>query len=350
MKSNGRCIIEGRYLQDILDQPKALQATFEKMVVPDELTIIKEHLHAGTIRRIVLTGMGSSFHVLTPLYLALANHGYEVVTSETSELIYYLDGMLNRQSLIVCVSQSGRSAETIRLLEKNAGQAKLISITNSQMSPLALSSDAALITHAGEEFSVSSKTYVTALLALEVLGGYLCDENQAAVQDDLAHAASAASAYLDAWRQHVFELASYLDGTRHMFFVGRGRSLAAAGTGALITKESVGVHAEGMSSAAFRHGPMEMLTGDTFVGILEGDDRTRNLNEQLKEDIVRASGRSDLIGPGAGLTALRIYSSSIRILPILEILPLQMMTLALAYHSGTEAGLFTRATKITIIE
>ena len=350
MKFNGRCIIEGRYLQDILDQPNALNATFEKMAFPDELAVIKEQLHTGTIKRIVLTGMGSSFYILTPLYLALANHGYEVVTSETSELIYYLEGLLNRQSLIICVSQSGRSAEMIRLLEKNAGQAKLISITNSPMSPLARSSDAVLITHAGEEFSVSSKTYVAALLALEVLGGYLCDEDQKEVRDDLGQAASAVASYLDAWRQHVFELAGYLDGTRHTFFVGRGRSLAAAGTGALITKESVGVHAEGMSSAAFRHGPMEMLTGDTFVGVLEGDEMTRNLNEHLKKDIILASGRSDLIGPGAGLASLRISSSSFRILSILEILPLQMMTLALAYLSGTEAGLFTRATKVTITE
>ena len=218
------------------------------------------------------------------------------------------------------------------------------------MSPLALSSDAVLLTHAGEEFSVSSKTYVTALLALEVLGGYLCGEDQEVVRHDLSQAGSAVASYLDAWRQHVHELAGYLDGTRHMFFVGRGRSLAAAGTGALITKESVGVHAEGMSSAAFRHGPLEMLTGDTFVGVLEGDDMTRNLNEQLKKDIVLASGRSDLIGPRAALASLRVSSPFFRIVPILEILPLQMMTLALAYLSGTEAGLFTRATKVTITE
>ena len=251
MKFNGRRIIEGRYLHDILDQPNALNATFEKMAFPDELAVIKEQLHTGTIKRIVLTGMGSSFYILTPLYLALANRGYEVVTAETSELIYYLEGLLNRQSLIICVSQSGRSAEMIRLLEKNSGKAKLISITNSPLSPLAGSSDAVLVTHAGEEFSVSSKTYVSAaLLALEVLGGYLCDENEKAYETTLRQAASAVASYLDAWRQYVFELASYLDGTRHTFFVGRGRSLAAAGTGALITKESVGVHAEGMSSAS----------------------------------------------------------------------------------------------------
>ena len=350
MKFNGRRIIEGRYLHDILDQPNALNATFEKMAFPDELAVIKEQLHTGTIKRIVLTGMGSSFYILTPLYLALANRGYEVVTSETSELIYYLEGLLNRQSLIICVSQSGRSAEMIRLLEKNSGHAKLISITNSPLSP------ACSVKRCRTSYTCRRGVFrlleniCYGSLALEVLGGYLCDEDQKAVRHDLSQAASAVASYLDAWRQYVFELAGYLDGTRHMFFVGRGRSLAAAGTGALITKESVGVHAEGMSSAAFRHGPMEMLTGDTFVGVLEGDDMTRNLNEQLKKDIILASGRSDLIGPGAGLASLRISSSSFRILSILEILPLQMMTLALAYLSGTEAGLFTRATKVTITE
>jgi glutamine---fructose-6-phosphate transaminase (isomerizing) len=341
-----RRLIEGSYLRDILDQPIALHNTFERLHLPHGLDDVRNKLQSGSAKRVVLTGMGSSFHILTPLYLALAEYGYEVRMIETSELVYYIPALFNPQSVLICISQSGRSAEMIRLLEKNAGQATLISITNSPDSPLALASDILLPTYAGEEFSISSKTYVSAVLPLQMLGAYMCGDSQDRIRQELSRAETLAAVYLAPWRDHVQELASCLEGICHIFLVGRGGSLAAADTGALITKESVGVHAEAMSCAAFRHGPLEMVTEDTFVGVFEGDGITRNLNHQLQKDIVEGSGRAELIGPQAEIAALRIDAPA-RLLPIAEILPVQMMTIALAYLAGTEAGVFTRASKVT---
>jgi len=126
--------------------------------------------------------------------------------------------------------------------------------------------------------------------------------------------------------------------------------LAAVGTGALIVKESAHFHAEGMSSAAFRHGPMEMLSDETFVVVFSGDHRTRKLNLRLLSDVRQEGGRAELVGETAALDCFRLpdHASSIR--PILEMLPIQMITLALAARVGREPGKFERATKVTTTE
>jgi glucosamine--fructose-6-phosphate aminotransferase (isomerizing) len=344
-------IIQGRYLEDILAQPAVLQSTLmQTRKIPQELVAIRERLQDGRIKRIVLTGMGASFYSLTPLYLALVNHGYEVVQLETGELIHYLSPLLQRESLVVAVSQSGRSAEILRLLELTAHRATLLAITNTPLSPLASAADAVLLTHAGEEFSVSSKTYLCTVAVLQLVAGFLCHEPDDTVHQQLLSAVPHTASYLEAWQQHVLELAPCLKGMQHLFFVGRGASLAAAGTGALITKESVGIHAEAMSSAAFRHGPMEILRENTLVAVLEGASVTRELNQRLLNDINRSPGKALLLGCHAELTSLRTSSCSARISPILEVLPFQMMTLALAYLFSVEPGVFQRGAKVTLTE
>ena len=205
-----------------------------------------------------------------------------------------------------------------------------------------------ILTHAGPEYSVSAKTYVTALMVLERLATILCGGEDS--MTDMAHLPEVVGAYLDGWRNHVAEIAETLGDIRHLFLVGRGRSLAAVKTGALILKEATRFHAEGMSSAAFRHGPMEMLTHDTFVTIFEGDPPTRDLNQNLGDDVIDRLGRSEQIGQISDIAAFRLPASSPVFLPILEILPVQMMTLALTAQAGVEAGKFSLTTKITTIE
>lgn len=343
-------IIENEYLRDILDQPRALANTLQDLSVPSGFPSILERLEREEFRRIVLTGMGSSFHALYPLRTLLTFCGYTATMLETSELLHYLPKLLEPQTLVVAVSQSGQSAETVRLLAENQRRATIIAVTNTGDSPFALQADAAFLTRAGQEFSVSCKTYVTSLMVLHQVGALLCNINPEQMHSELAEAVPAASAYLNSWRDHVLELADSLEGIRHIFVVGRGPSLAAVGTGALIIKESVHYHAEGMSSAAFRHGPLEMVSGETFVVVLAGQERTRALNTGLLEDIRQKGGRAELLGEGAELASLRIAAVPDSVLPILEILPLEMFTLALAARSGTEAGRFSLAAKITTTE
>jgi len=135
-----------------------------------------------------------------------------------------------------------------------------------------------------------------------------------------------------------------------LFLVGRGTSLAAAGTGALIIKEADHIHAEGMSSAAFRHGPLEMLAEDSFVLVFEGDKRTAEFNRRLFADLREQRVSAQLAGEAAELPVFRLPATPDSVRPILEILPAQMMTLALAALAGREPGVFEVARKITTTE
>lgn len=343
-------VIEGKYLDDILNQPQALQDTLHALNGHSGVNQLAARLKKGKFKRILLTGMGSSFHALYPLNLQLVNHGVTAFMVETSELIHYKSRCFDPQTLIVAVSQSGRSAEIVRLLEINHKHSPLIAVTNTPDSPLASRADAAVLTHAGQEFSVSCKTYVSALMALKWVGDVLCEVSPRRTVNELKQAAPAVSAYLSNWKEYVVELAARLKDVAHLFLVGRGASLAAVGTGALIVKESDHFHAEGMSSAAFRHGPFEMLSRETFVLIFSGDAKTRELNRKLLEDIREQDGGAELVGEQASVPAFRLPSVPGTLAPIVEILPVQMITLALAAQMGREPGRFELASKVTTIE
>jgi glutamine---fructose-6-phosphate transaminase (isomerizing) len=343
-------LIEGAYLRDILDQPQALEDTLASLDDPKPLRAIAAKLQQGRFRTVVLTGMGSSFHALHPLSLELVNHGFMAIMVETSELVHYKRRLFDPETLIIAVSQSGQSAEVVRLLEINAGKSTVVAVTNTPGSPLAQCAHVTILSKAGKEFSVSCKTYLTALMALQWLTDILCKRDLERVRQQLRQASPSVRSYLTTWKQHVQSLTQLLEGARHLFLVGRGASLAAVGTGALIVKESDHFHAEGMSSAAFRHGPFEMLSHEIFVLVFGGERRTHALNLRLLEDIREQRGRAEFVGWDAEFLPCRLPSIPRSIQPILEILPVQMITLALAAQAGREPGRFELATKVTTKE
>lgn len=340
-------IIVGRYLEDLLAQPQALEDTYAALQRPEQLMSLAARL--GTFQQVVLTGMGSSFHGLHPLNLQLVEYAIASAMVETSELIHYQARVLNPKTLIIAVSQSGESAEMVRLAQMNQG-APVIAVTNTRGSTLAKHASATLVTRAGSEFSVSCKTYVTTLMMLQWLADALCGRDEQQSRRSMKDAAGTVAAYLAEWRRHVEGVAERLRGVRDLFLVGRGASLAAVGSGALVIKESDHFHAEGMSSAAFRHGPVEMLSGEVAVGVFSGDEKTRMLNEGLLADIRQAGARGELIGETSTFESFRLPPHDPAIRPILEILPVQMTTIALAALVEREAGKFDRATKVTRTE
>jgi len=343
-------VLEGAYLRDILDQPQSLEHTLSSLDEQKALLQLRKRFQEGQFKNVVLTGMGASFHALHVLHLPLIDQGFTSLMVETSELIHYQNRLFDSKNLIVAVSQSGKSAEAIRLLEMNRGKSPIIAITNTASSPLAEQADATVLTQAGKEFSVSCKTYVTALIALNWLEAVLFERDLRKTRYELQQAAPAAEGYLSNWKGHVQSLAEPLHGIRHLFLVGRGASLATVGTGALIVKESDHFHAEGMSSAAFRHGPFEMLSEESFVLVFTGDERTRDLNQRLLEDIREQQGRAELVAEDATVAPCALPAVSTSIQSIVEILPVQMITLALAAQAEREPGRFELASKVTTTE
>jgi glutamine---fructose-6-phosphate transaminase (isomerizing) len=339
------------YLNDILHQPEALRdtlAAFDSQRF-DEIRQLADRLATGSLKRVVLTGMGSSYHALHPLRLMLIEHGLQSEMFETSELIHFAPRLLAPDSLVVAVSQSGQSVEIIQLLEKAQGKTALLGVTNTPNSPLALKSDAVLLTHAGSEHTVSCKTYVATLAALAVLGALLTGREPRETLSALNLAADATAQYLSNWENHVETALQQMEGVHHLIYAGRGVSLATVRTGGLITKESAHFHAEGMSCAAFRHGPYEMVSPALFVLVFTGLEPTRQLNINLAADIRKTGGRAELIETGSENSLFNLLPAPEVCLPLLEILPVEMLTLALAIHNSHIPGQFERGSKITVV-
>ena len=160
----------------------------------------------------------------------------------------------------------------------------------------------------------------------------------------------AVAGYLARMEAHVESLRRRLERVRYVVLAGRGSSLAAAGTGGLIIKEGAQFPAEGMSSAAFRHGPMEMVSPNTFILVYEGLEPTCLLNRNLVTDIQKAGGEAELVGTASDQDVFRLPVCPAVGLPILEILPAQMLSVALALQHGHTPGHFDFGSKVTSIE
>lgn len=331
-------------------QPTALEATLLGLQQAPALEPFSKELTCGKYHQVILTGMGSSYYALHPLYLRLLKQGCCAQMIETSELVHHAPALVNPQNLIISASQSGQSAEILQLIAMMNSEVSLIGITNTAGSPLAQRANAALVTRAGMEYSVSCKTYLATLAALTWLGDCLLEDQEHRYTTQLAGVAELVSRYLEHWQDHVEIITERLRPIRHLFLLGRGSSLAAVGTGGLIIKEAARFHSEGMSSAAFRHGPIEMLSPQIFALVYLGTPPTTMQNAQLVLDIQAAGGDAEAVRQGDPTSPFELPSCDPAILPLLEILPAQMFSLALAELQGIQPGQFHLAKKITTTE
>lgn len=344
-------IIAGPYLRDLLAQPDALRAVriaLENLTL--DAALLADWSTGKRFARVVLTGMGSSLHALYPLHRRLSAAGLASHWLETAELLLGFDALPRPDTLLVAVSQSGESAEIANLLKHKEKFGHVIGVTNDENSTLGRAAGTLLRLHAGPESTVSCKTYVNTLAVLHWLGSVLLpggDPGEARREIEAAEAA--VRDYLARWEEHVAELLPQLDSIRSVFVTGRGDSLATANTGGLILKESTRQHAEGMSAAAFRHGPLEMADARVFVLIFEGNAAVAPLHGRLAADIARGGGHAALVGPTAAAHGVFRLPPDVpaAVRPLVEILPVQMLSLALAARDGVEAGRFERASKIT---
>ncbi len=330
------------YIQDILDQPRSLRDTVSALRPLTGLAEVGD-------RTLILTGMGGSLAILHAAHQQLLNAGFRSVMMETSELLDSTPNLLRQDAVAIVVSQSGASAEIVRLLDR-PGRPRIIGITNTADSPLATRADAVVLTHAGHEASVSCKTAVTAMAALHWVVAQLTAADLGATRRELAQLAPAFDAYLTRWEEHVVEMQEAMATTRDLFVVGRGGSIAAAELGGMIQKEATGLHGEGMSSAAFRHGPFEMLNPEVFVLILEGAPEVRERNRKLLDDVLQAGGKGAVAGCENCEGAFQLPEVAGPLMPVVEMLPSQIASIALADLRGREPGKFEKITKVTATE
>lgn len=347
-----------RFRDEIFEQPEALRRCVE--CYPGEHATLAELPHlltTGAFRQIILTGMGSSLHACYPLWLVLnAQCAVPAVQWDTSELVHHASTALDDRTLLIAVSQSGETVEIQRLAQLDRRPGLVVAVSNGVDNTLAKWSDIVIDTGAGEEAAVSTKTYVTTLAALYLLGTGMSGWDLNAAGERVLQVAAEVDHWLDDWQLRMQEAVDFLGECDNLAFMGRGVSMASVRTGSLITMESSKLFCLGLSSGQFRHGPLELAGAGFKSVVFAGHPPTRALNEKLALEIAGYGGKvllitsASLAEPTANILQVRIPRSEAGLSPIFEIVPIQFLATVLATARGVEPATFRHAGKVTRVE
>src|SRR5215208_6251972 len=269
------------YMQDILSQPLTLRQALENFSTAE-----LKKLNLADFDRIILSGMGSSYNAAYPALIELSKQPIPVQLVNAAELLHSLSGMISTRSLLWLNSQSGRSAELVHLLERirSAPPACLLTFVNDVSSPMAEQADLCIPIHAGEESTVSTKTYTNMLAANLLAGIQLISGDVEAAIREMRLASDAMESYLADWEARVQELDSLLGDFKQLYIIGRGSSMSAVWNGSLNNKEAAKCSFEGIHAADFRHGPMEVVESGFTALILAGTSSSVGMNRELARD------------------------------------------------------------------
>ena len=340
------------YIKDILNQPGVLAQSIPQYDV-SMLKTVQQDLANGKIDRIIITGMGASLYAGYSAWLILVQHGLPAFIVDAAEILHYTPQIISQTSLVWIISQSGHSAELSPLIEKvKTARAQLISTTNNLTSPLAQASRIAMPILSPTELTVSTVTFTTTLASIQLAALALCGQPVDAARQDLLWTANAMETYLQKWEEHVAGMQRQIGLNNKTYLVGRGPSLSATMCGSLIQSEAAKMAVVGLNAAEFRHGPYELGAPDLTILILAGAEPTRELNRKLCEDLLGFQSKAFWVAeqpsgslPWIEMPAWRSYG-----LPLAEIIPCQLLTIALANQKNLEAGKFFHSGKITLTE
>lgn len=348
------------YLGELFEQPEALRRAVGEFPSGggEALERMNRRLESGAFDNVILTGMGASLHGCYPLWLTLVNSlSVPSVVWDASELIHFAPGAITDRTLLIAVSQSGESAELRRLGDLGQRPGMAISITNGDDNSLARWADLPLFTHAGNELSVSNKTYVTGLAVLHLLGCRLTGRDVDGARDALLGIASALERLLEGMEDRINEAVRPFADTGCLAFIGRGYGLASARAGSLITQEASKLPCVAYSGGEFRHGPLELARPGFSAVIFAGSGEAGALNRRLAGEIRGSGGHVLLISSdaadataGEGMPVIALPEAEPALSQILEIVPVQFLTIPLALARGHEPATFERASKITAVE
>jgi glutamine---fructose-6-phosphate transaminase (isomerizing) len=295
--------------------------------------------------------MGSSYYAAYPALIQLASQPVPVQLINASELLHSLNEMIGARSLLWLNSQSGRSAELVQLLGriKTAPPACTLTFVNDITSPMAERADMCLPIHASMEATVSTKTYVN-MLAVNLLAAIqLVNGDLDSAVLEMRAAADAMEIYLVDWETRLRELDSLLGDFEQLFLIGRGSSMSAVWNGSLINKEAAKSAFEGMQAADFRHGPLELASEGFSALIFAGSAQMSALNRELALEILSYKGKAIWVDSSSDpeIPMLLYPATGDLARPLVEILPMQMLTLVMANRKGLQAGTFRHVSKVT---
>jgi glucosamine--fructose-6-phosphate aminotransferase (isomerizing) len=341
-------------LKEIYEQPDAVRSTMLGRVTDDHRIKLDEvHWHPEDLRaitKVVVVACGTSFHAGLAAKHAIEHWTRIPVEVDLASEFRYRDPVLDEHSLVVGITQSGETADTLAALRfaREMGS-KIVAVTNVVGSSITRDADAVLFTHAGPEIGVAAtKTFLTQMVALNLLALYLAQVRGAMTDEKLSETIAAMNRLPEQIEEvlriedDVRRAAKRFADSRDFIFIGRGVGMAVAMEGALKLKEISYIHAEGYAAGELKHGPIALLEeGLPVVAILTGQTLYDKMLANVEE--VRARKASTiLVAPNGDERAraladelFEVPSTKPLLTPILDTIPMQF----LAYFVAKERGL-----------
>jgi glucosamine--fructose-6-phosphate aminotransferase (isomerizing) len=263
----------------------------------------------------------------------------------------YRDPVLDKNDLLIVVSQSGETADTLAAVEAaRERHCRSLAICNVVDSSIARRADSVLYTHAGPEISVAStKAFTTQLTALLLLALYLGRRrgtvSEEAARDLISHLVSITTPIVAVLQREaeVEALAKRYSTAQDFLYLGRGISYPIALEGALKLKELSYIHAEGYPAGELKHGPIALITEDVpVVVILPRDALFAKTLSNMKE-VESRGGQvilvTDAMNGDAGAVAsdiVHVPTVHPLLMPLVATIPLQLLAYHVAVHRGTD--------------
>lgn len=307
-------------------------------------------------RSILFTGMGTSEFVPTVILDYLGDWSRApVLVREAGELLHYGMDAIRDNDVVVAISQSGESIETRGVVERLSGLRWLISVTNDSQSTMARRSELDLPMVAGEEASISNKTYTNSMGLMLLLSRALALKEWEPLLDDLQTVADGMDSFA-AGRQNEIEAAADLfREAQTVYFVSRGPAMAAARQAALTFQEGAHVFTTAMPGGSMRHGPFEIAGPGHFAVMFAPEGHGGDLVRSMAREMADLGSRIVLLTASEveghqNMVSVALGPGDPELFPLACAVPQELLLARMASDRGWTAGVFRRGGKITARE
>ncbi len=342
--------------KEIFEQPRAVadsllgRRTAEGHLQLDEMRLSDQELR--DVDKIIIVACGTSFYAGMVAKYAIEHWCRIPVEVELASEFRYRDPILDYSTLVVAISQSGETADTLQAIRHARTQrSKVLAICNTNGSTIPRESDAVIYTHAGPEIGVAStKGFLTQLVACYLLALYLAQVKGTRYGDEISqvmHQLEAMPSHIGAVlasAPSIYSLAREHVETRSVLFLGRHAGYPVALEGALKLKELAYLHAEGFAAGELKHGPIALVESGLPVLCVVPPAGRDQLRDKMVSGIqeVRARGArticlveegDDAITPYADVV-VRLPRVPVLLQPLVAVVPLQLFACELATVMG----------------
>ena len=347
-----------KFLDEIKEQPQALTDTLRYYLEGEgknQLENVSLLWKSGRYTKMIFTGMGSSFFISQAAAAMLARQGLPAFAINAGELLHQQCPVVDKHTLLFCMSQSGESYEIVNLIEKLPKGTTVVGITNQEDSTLVKLTCHRLLCRAGTEYMTSTKTFICCYLITYLLAAkFEVSDPDVSVLNKLSGNVADILANAD---KYVEACKPLLVSMPFVQLIARGTDFAGAAQSALMFMEATKTPASAMLGGEFRHGPLEMVS-DGFAAIVIANHLSGTYTQSLRlvDDILKFGGRVILIADKPShlnhskLVEFNIDNHDALLFVISAIIPIQLIVNYLAEKKNLTPGDFTHGAKVTAIE